>query len=132
MPFIFVVLSSKRKLRRKNRWSQGNLAKKKKTYQFNKENKAPEEQDEAESDGEEGLGNQDSSMEQSAVEVTQVSLEETERELSEQNANRSGHNLATEKECCDTLEQSQGCDGDLRGNSSEKESNGKWMASDVA
>uniref|UniRef100_A0A8D2IPH4 ATPase family AAA domain-containing protein 2 n=1 Tax=Varanus komodoensis TaxID=61221 RepID=A0A8D2IPH4_VARKO len=70
---------SKKKLRRKSRWCLGNLAKRKKTSHFNKENKAPEEeQDEGESDGEECQENHESSLEQAEVEITQASLQEPE------------------------------------------------------
>ncbi|XP_060099235.1 ATPase family AAA domain-containing protein 2 [Heteronotia binoei] len=73
---------SKRKLRRKSRWCLGNLAKRKKISHFNKENKAPgEEQDEPDSDVEDCLEN-DSSMEQS--EIIQTSLEEVDMVLPEQ------------------------------------------------
>nr|XP_056710645.1 ATPase family AAA domain-containing protein 2 [Euleptes europaea] len=77
---------SKRKLRRKSRWCLGNLAKRKKTSHFNKENKAPgEDQDEPDSDGEECLENNDSSMEQN--ETIQTSLEESEMASPEEQAN---------------------------------------------
>ncbi|XP_039215743.1 ATPase family AAA domain-containing protein 2 isoform X2 [Crotalus tigris] len=77
-PFIHNALS-KRRLRRKSRWCLGNLAKRKKTLHFNKENKAPgEEPDEGESDGEECMENNNSSMEQTEVEITQTSLDDSE------------------------------------------------------
>ncbi|XP_008106434.2 ATPase family AAA domain-containing protein 2 isoform X1 [Anolis carolinensis] len=70
---------SKRKLRRKRLWCQGNLSKKRKISHFNKENKAPrEEQDEAESDGEECLENHNSSMEQTGAEVMQTPIVESQ------------------------------------------------------
>ncbi|KAG8133926.1 hypothetical protein E2320_011675 [Naja naja] len=69
---------SKRRLRRKSRWCLGNLAKRKKTLHFNKENKAPgEEPDEAESDGEECMENNNSSMEQTE-EIIQTTLDDSE------------------------------------------------------
>ncbi|XP_066480194.1 ATPase family AAA domain-containing protein 2 [Tiliqua scincoides] len=78
---------SKRKLRRKSRWCLGNLAKRKKICHFNKENKAPgDEQDEVVSDGEECLENRDSSMEHTEAEITHTSLEEAEIVLPEQEA----------------------------------------------
>ncbi|KAL7984087.1 hypothetical protein Chor_002657 [Crotalus horridus] len=83
-PFIHNALS-KRRLRRKSRWCLGNLAKRKKTLHFNKENKAPgEEPDEGESDGEECMENNNSSMEQTEVEITQTSLDDSERVPSKQ------------------------------------------------
>ncbi|XP_062987169.1 ATPase family AAA domain-containing protein 2 [Elgaria multicarinata webbii] len=130
---------SKRKLRRKSRWCLGNLAKRKKTSHFNKENKAPEEeQDEAESNGEECQENHDSSMEQAEVETIQNSLEETEILLPEQHANgcenKSEHEneqtvdsskCRSEKGNKDTecSEQSKGCNGDLMEHTLDKDTN---------
>ncbi|XP_053106598.1 ATPase family AAA domain-containing protein 2 isoform X2 [Hemicordylus capensis] len=133
---------SKRKLRRKSRWCLGNLAKRKKISHFNKENKAPgEEQDEAESDGEECLENNDSSMEQTEVEITQNSLEEAEITLPVQHTNGCENKSDTENEkqqavgnitkCrseksnkdTECSEQSKGCSGDLLEPSLDKDTN---------
>ncbi|KAJ6663155.1 hypothetical protein lerEdw1_010748 [Lerista edwardsae] len=136
---------SKRKLRRKSRWCLGNLAKRKKTCHFNKENKAPgDEQDEAVSDGEECLENRDSSMEHTEAEVTQTSLEEAEIVLLEQetvgcenksDAENEGEQAAgnngkcrSEKGNKDTKcsEESIGCNGDME-HSSDKDTNNIGM-----
>lgn len=120
----------------------GNLAKRKKTSHFNKENKAPgEEQDEPDSDVEECLENNDSSMEQS--EIIQTSPEEAESVLPEQQANScenepdaeheseqaSGNtaNSRSEEGNKDTecSEKSKGCNGDLTEHFSNKDTNGK-------
>uniref|UniRef100_A0A8C3SNR5 ATPase family AAA domain-containing protein 2 n=1 Tax=Chelydra serpentina TaxID=8475 RepID=A0A8C3SNR5_CHESE len=80
---------SKKKPRRKNRWSLGSIKKRRKIFQFNKENKIPEEeQDEIESDGEVLLENHDSSVDQTEAEVTRdSSVEEGETALQERQIN---------------------------------------------
>ncbi|XP_007435947.1 ATPase family AAA domain-containing protein 2 isoform X2 [Python bivittatus] len=117
---------SKRKLRRKSRWCLGNLAKRKKTLHFNKENKAPgEEQDEAESDGEECMENNNSSMEQTEVEIAQMSLEEAESVPPEQYICQNKSDAENEPAICndkgkfeksnkdtELSEQRKGCNGD--------------------
>ncbi|XP_044277774.1 ATPase family AAA domain-containing protein 2 isoform X2 [Varanus komodoensis] len=101
---------SKKKLRRKSRWCLGNLAKRKKTSHFNKENKAPEEeQDEGESDGEECQENHESSLEQAEVEITQASLQEPEIVLPEQHANGSINKSDSENESEKTVENGFKC-----------------------
>ncbi|KAL8181716.1 UNVERIFIED_CONTAM: ATPase AAA domain-containing protein 2 [Gekko kuhli] len=131
---------SKRKLKRKSRWCLGNLAKRKKTSHFNKENKAPgEEQDEPDSDVEECLENNDSSMEQS--EIIQTSLEEAEMVLPEQQANGSENKSDAENESeqasgnlaksrseegdkdTECTEKNKRCNGDLIENLSDKDTN---------
>ncbi|KAJ7338109.1 hypothetical protein JRQ81_010688 [Phrynocephalus forsythii] len=115
---------SKRKLRRKSRWCLGNLAKRKKISHFNKENKAPgEEQDEVESDGGEGLENNESSMEQTETEITHTSLEESENVLADciksdtENENEqttdNSAKCRSEKDNNECSEQSKGCNGDI-------------------
>ncbi|XP_061462022.1 ATPase family AAA domain-containing protein 2 isoform X2 [Rhineura floridana] len=137
---------SKRKLRRKSRWCLGNLAKRKKTSHFNKENKAPgEEQDEVESDVEEGLENHDSSMEQTEVEITQTSLEEAEIVLPDQHTNGYENKSDTENESeqaasnsakcrseqgnkdTECSEQSKGCNGDVTEHLLDKDTNDVCM-----
>uniref|UniRef100_A0A674JEA5 ATPase family AAA domain-containing protein 2 n=1 Tax=Terrapene triunguis TaxID=2587831 RepID=A0A674JEA5_9SAUR len=87
-PFLSNALS-KKKPRRKNRWSLGSIKKRRKIFQFNKENKIPEEeQDEIESDGEVLLENHDSSVDQTEAEVTRdSSVEEGETALQERQTN---------------------------------------------
>uniref|UniRef100_A0A674JHI0 ATPase family AAA domain-containing protein 2 n=1 Tax=Terrapene triunguis TaxID=2587831 RepID=A0A674JHI0_9SAUR len=82
-------LSRLKKPRRKNRWSLGSIKKRRKIFQFNKENKIPEEeQDEIESDGEVLLENHDSSVDQTEAEVTRdSSVEEGETALQERQTN---------------------------------------------
>uniref|UniRef100_A0A8B9PRV5 ATPase family AAA domain-containing protein 2 n=1 Tax=Apteryx owenii TaxID=8824 RepID=A0A8B9PRV5_APTOW len=79
---------SKRK-RRKNKWSSGSITKRRKIFQFNKENKIPEEdQDEVESGAEEFLENNVSNMDQTEVEFIQDScVEESENVLQERQTN---------------------------------------------
>uniref|UniRef100_A0A8C8R5J4 ATPase family AAA domain-containing protein 2 n=1 Tax=Pelusios castaneus TaxID=367368 RepID=A0A8C8R5J4_9SAUR len=97
---------SKRKPRRKNKWSLGSIAKRRKISQFNKENKIPEEeQDEVESDG-----NQDSSMDQTEVEVTHdSSLEEGETALQERQTN----GCENKSEAEELRRGSEGCNGEI-------------------
>ncbi|XP_067387169.1 ATPase family AAA domain-containing protein 2 isoform X2 [Emydura macquarii macquarii] len=93
---------SKRKPRRKNRWSLGSITKRRKISQFNKENKIPEEEhDEVESDG-----NQDSNVDQTEVEVTHdSSVEEGETALQERQTNscenKSEAEGGKERDICD-------------------------------
>lgn len=120
----------------------GNLAKRKKISHFNKENKAPgEEQDEPDSDVEECLENNDSSMEQN--EMIQSSLEEAEIILPEQQANSRGNKSDAENESeqasgstaksrseeggkdTECTEKSKRCNGDLIEHLSDKDTNGK-------
>nr|XP_020652184.1 ATPase family AAA domain-containing protein 2 isoform X1 [Pogona vitticeps] len=101
---------SKRKLRRKSRWCLGNLAKRKKTSHFNKENKAPgEEQDEAESDGGECIENNESSMEQTETEIAHTSLEESEVVLADQQTNDCVNKSDTETENEQAVDNSARC-----------------------
>ncbi|XP_042321587.1 ATPase family AAA domain-containing protein 2 isoform X2 [Sceloporus undulatus] len=127
---------SKRKLRRKSRWCLGNLTKRRKTSHFNKENKAPgEEQDEAETDGEECMENHDSSIEQAEAEITETSVVESQTVFSVQ-YNNVKPNTENDKEqtvdgnakCrsekdnkdTDCSEQSKGCNGDALDHPSDK------------
>uniref|UniRef100_A0A8B9PEE0 ATPase family AAA domain-containing protein 2 n=1 Tax=Apteryx owenii TaxID=8824 RepID=A0A8B9PEE0_APTOW len=75
--------------RRKNKWSSGSITKRRKIFQFNKENKIPEEdQDEVESGAEEFLENNVSNMDQTEVEFIQDScVEESENVLQERQTN---------------------------------------------
>nr|XP_028592039.1 ATPase family AAA domain-containing protein 2 isoform X1 [Podarcis muralis] len=130
---------SKRKLRRKSRWCQGNLAKRKKTSHFNKENKAPgEEQDEVESEGEECIGNHDSSMEQTEVEESEAVLPDQHTNSSENKSdteNGSDQSASNGAKCrseennkvTNCSEQNRGCNGDLTENSLNKDINDVCM-----
>ncbi|XP_044860543.1 ATPase family AAA domain-containing protein 2 isoform X5 [Mauremys mutica] len=99
-PFLSNALS-KRKPRRKNRWSLGSIKKRRKIFQFNKENKIPEEeQDEIESDGEVLLENHDSSLDQTEAEVTRdSSVEEEETALQERQTNGCENKSEAEDVC---------------------------------
>ncbi|KAH0617456.1 hypothetical protein JD844_015707 [Phrynosoma platyrhinos] len=140
-PFLSNALS-KRKLRRKSRWCLGNLTKRRKTSHFNKENKAPgEEQDEAETDGEECIENHDSSMEQAEAEITQTSIVESQivfpAEYNNVKANTENDKeqavdgytkCRSEKGNKDTdcSEQSKGCNGDALDHPLDKDTHGMW------
>ncbi|XP_064363912.1 ATPase family AAA domain-containing protein 2 isoform X3 [Dromaius novaehollandiae] len=89
---------SKRK-RRKNKWSSGSITKKRKIFQFNKENKIPEEdQDEVESGGEEFLENNVSNTDQTEVEFIQEScVEESENVLQERQTNENKSETENER-----------------------------------
>uniref|UniRef100_A0A8C3SQS5 ATPase family AAA domain-containing protein 2 n=1 Tax=Chelydra serpentina TaxID=8475 RepID=A0A8C3SQS5_CHESE len=146
------VSLSKKKPRRKNRWSLGSIKKRRKIFQFNKENKIPEEeQDEIESDGEVLLENHDSSVDQTEAEVTRdSSVEEGETALQERQINgcenKSEAEDGKERAICDKhgseketnktpifLElrrESEGCNGEIPNsqimeNSEERDCNGK-------
>ncbi|XP_050796540.1 ATPase family AAA domain-containing protein 2 isoform X4 [Gopherus flavomarginatus] len=99
-PFLSNALS-KKKPRRKNRWSLGSIKKRRKIFQFNKENKIPEEeQDEIESDGEVLLENHDSSVDQTEAEVTRdSSVEEGETALQERQTNGCENKSEAEDVC---------------------------------
>ncbi|XP_039377183.1 ATPase family AAA domain-containing protein 2 isoform X5 [Mauremys reevesii] len=99
-PFLSNALS-KKKPRRKNRWSLGSIKKRRKIFQFNKENKIPEEeQDEIESDGEVLLENHDSSVDQTEAEVTRdSSVEEEETALQERQTNGCENKSEAEDVC---------------------------------
>uniref|UniRef100_A0A8C3STU3 ATPase family AAA domain-containing protein 2 n=1 Tax=Chelydra serpentina TaxID=8475 RepID=A0A8C3STU3_CHESE len=141
-----------KKPRRKNRWSLGSIKKRRKIFQFNKENKIPEEeQDEIESDGEVLLENHDSSVDQTEAEVTRdSSVEEGETALQERQINgcenKSEAEDGKERAICDKhgseketnktpifLElrrESEGCNGEIPNsqimeNSEERDCNGK-------
>ncbi|CAM4495831.1 unnamed protein product [Lepidochelys olivacea] len=150
-PFLSNALS-KKKPRRKNRWSLGSIKKRRKIFQFNKENKIPEEeQDEIESDGEVLLENQDSSVDQTEAEVTRdSSVEEEETALQERQTNgcenKSEAEGGKERAICDNAKhgseketnkipvflelrkESEGCNGEIPNsqimeNSEEKDCN---------
>ncbi|XP_048363964.1 ATPase family AAA domain-containing protein 2 isoform X1 [Sphaerodactylus townsendi] len=130
---------SKKKLRRKSRWCLGNLAKRRKISHFNKENKAPgEEQDEPDSDGEDSQEINDSSMEQNEI---QTSLEESEMVLPKQKPSGSENEPDVEDESeqaagntaklqseqgdkeTECSEKSRRCNGDAREHLSDKDAN---------
>ncbi|XP_074841724.1 ATPase family AAA domain-containing protein 2 [Carettochelys insculpta] len=80
---------SKKKPRRRNKWSLGSITKRRKISQLNKENKIPEEEEEEiESDGEVFLDNHDSSVDQTEAEATHdSSMEGEETALQERQTN---------------------------------------------
>uniref|UniRef100_A0A7M4FW84 ATPase family AAA domain-containing protein 2 n=1 Tax=Crocodylus porosus TaxID=8502 RepID=A0A7M4FW84_CROPO len=142
---------SKRKPRRRNRWSLGSITKRRRISQFNKENKIPEEEvEEIPSDGEEFLENSASSMDQTEVVVIHDPLEEGEIALQERQTNccenkseienRGEKNSCdkakhvSEKEasntsmCLELRKDSEGCNGEIPHsqiieNSGERDSN---------
>ncbi|XP_025065682.1 ATPase family AAA domain-containing protein 2 isoform X2 [Alligator sinensis] len=143
---------SKRKPRRRNRWSLGSITKKRRISQFNKENKIPEEEEEEiPSDGEEFLENSASSMDQTEVVAIHGSLmEEGEIALQERQTNccenkseieNRGEKTScdkakhvSEKEasntsvCLEPRKESEGCNGEIPHsqiieNSGERDSN---------
>lgn len=143
---------SKKKPRRRKKWSLGSLTKKRKISQFNKENKIPEEeQDDLESDVEVFLENHDSSVDQTETEVTRdSSMEEGETALRELQANdcenKSEAEGGKERDICDNAKhgfeketnktpvflelrrESEGCNGEILNsqimeNSEEKDCN---------
>ncbi|NXE48631.1 ATAD2 protein, partial [Casuarius casuarius] len=108
MPVVPVDSStplSNGKKRRKNKWSSGSITKKRKIFQFNKENKIPEDdQDEVESGGEEFLENNVSNTDQTEVEFIQEScVEESENVLQERQTNENKSETENERVIFDVV-----------------------------